>query len=115
MCTDTAGAEDMFMKMLIFMFAVIIGILYYTKPPWEQHQYKILANAWGEETELTDADLALPKWEDLEFKDWKVVTITQNKDMMTMVSIGMGKSVLVIDEDWGRKVFGRKRPKPQFY
>ena len=46
-----------------------------------------------------------PQWEKLEFRDFFLLTATQDADTKTLVSYGCLSYIKVLDEDFGKKIF----------
>ena len=93
------------------LLIVLFGALWWVhtnRPTLRDHQEKIYLLANGPESGFDDAELSLPQWDKLEFKDWFLLTATQDKDKFAIVSVGIPRYVRIIDTDWGLFAFGKK-------
>lgn len=99
------------MKKLLFVIVLAaIGLAHYTRPPLEEHLRKVYLLANGPEAKFEAVEQSLPQWDGVEFKDWYILTATQDKEKKSLISVGFPRYVRVIDLDWGVKAFG-KTPK----
>ena len=95
------------MKALIIILLVVVplGYAYYNKPLLAAHQEKIYLTATGTDA-ITDEEIySAPQWDGLEFRDWLIVTATQDKQKQSLVSWGFVGYMKVVDTDWALKAF----------
>jgi len=98
------------MKMLAILLLVVAPLVfaYYKKPLMPAHQEKIYLVATGAD-KVTDQEVySLPPWEGLEFRDWVIVTATQDKQKQSLVSYGIIGYLKVVDKEWALKAFDLK-------
>ena len=96
--------------MLVFIILLAaIWLAHSTRPPLEDHLQRIYTLANGPEATFGEAEKSLPQWEQVEFKDWYLLTATQDKEKKNLISVGIPKYVRVLDLDWGLKAFGKAK------
>jgi hypothetical protein len=96
----------------LLILAILIApcvYAYLEKPLLVDHQTRIYQRAVNSDEPLTEEQLALPLWEKLDFIDWIIVTGTKDREKVTLVSIGIGKYVKVMDTDWAPDLLGIKK------
>ncbi|RII29009.1 MAG: hypothetical protein CXR31_03835 [Geobacter sp.] len=93
---------------IILLVAIPLGYAYYNKPLLAAHQEKIYLTATGADA-ITDEEIySQPQWDGLEFRDWLIVTATQDKQKQSLVSWGFVGYLKVVDPDWALKAFELK-------
>ncbi|HEX5773523.1 MAG TPA: hypothetical protein VFY07_04305 [Geomobilimonas sp.] len=93
------------MKILAIVLLVVLGYAYYNKPLLPAHQEKIYLIATGTETVTDEEIYSQPEWDGLEFRDWFIVTATQDKQKQSLVSWGFVGYLKVVDTEWAPKIF----------
>ena len=96
--------------MLVILLLVVapLGYAYYNKPLLPAHKEKIYLVATGSD-KVTDQEIySQPQWDGLEFRDWLIVTATQDKEKQSLVSWGFVGYLKIVDTDWALKAFDLK-------
>jgi hypothetical protein len=85
-------------KLILLVIFGCIFLLYRTNPDFDNHVSKIgsVLLETSDVTEEPDEQLR----EGLEYKDYTICSATQNKKRGTMVSIGIFRTVKVVDTQW---------------
>ncbi len=78
---------------IIAILCGIVWYIHYINPTFEDHMDFIDAE--------TSYDAAM--WEDLDYKDYALVSFTNSRKKISMVSFGLCNYVKVVDEDWAEK------------
>lgn len=97
------------MKILAVILLVVLGYAYYNKPLLPAHQEKIYLTATGTETNTDQEVYSQPEWDGLEFRDWFIVTATQDKQKQSLVSWGFVGYLKVVDTEWALNAFDLKK------
>ena len=93
-------------KLILLVIFGCIFLLYRTNPGLDDHVSKI-GSVLLETSDITEeADEQLK--EGLDYKDYTICSATQNKKRGTMVSIGIFRSVKVVDKQWAVKYLKKK-------
>ncbi|MFC1887008.1 hypothetical protein ACFLZM_08120 [Thermodesulfobacteriota bacterium] len=87
------------MKKLIIVIALIVAGLHYINPTVEEHKNKISAS-FPEYIDVKDEKVLDKIWKDLKYIDIFVCSATQSRWKNTLVSVGITRFVLVVDDRW---------------
>jgi len=89
------------MTKFITIIAIFLGVLFYLNPTIDEHKSSIETNS--PETldvaeDLDDPDSSF--WDDVSYANFYIFSGTKSISKKTMISIGMAKCIIVVDNKW---------------
>lgn len=87
---------------LIFLFVVgIIFILSRLNPSFDDHVSMISSDSAKSSSASEESDAKIR--EGLDYKNFIILSVTQEKGKLSLITVGVVKKVMVVDDEWAKK------------
>lgn len=91
--------------LILILIAVPVYFLHQHRPTYADHAAKVYEVYSGEVLPVGEELPPWPQWQKLEYRDFYIITASQDFDKKTLVSFGWVGYIKVLDEDWAKEAF----------
>jgi len=88
-------------KLIIIVVVGIIFFLYRSNPGFDDHVSMISSDYLKSSSETTEPDAKIR--EGLDYRNFIILSVTQEKGILSLITIGAAKKVIVVDSKWAKK------------
>ena len=88
-------------KIIIVIIVGIIFFLYRSNPSFDDHVSWISTDYLKNSSDITESDAKIR--EGLDYKNFIILSITQEKGILSLITVGAAKKVMVVDDKWAKK------------
>jgi len=87
-------------KLIILLVVGIIFILYRFNPSFDDHVSMISLDFLKNSSTITEPDAKIR--EGLDYKNFIILSVTQEKGKLSLITVGAVKRVIVVDDKWAK-------------
>ena len=87
-------------KLIIIIIVGIIFYLYRSNPSFDDHVSMISSDYLKSSSETTEPDEKIR--EGLDYMNFMIFSITQEKGILSLITVGAAKKVIVINDKWDK-------------
>ena len=87
-------------KLIILLVLGIIFILYRLNPSFDDHVSMISLDFLKNSSTTTEPDAKIR--EGLDYKNFIILSVTQEKGKLSLITVGAAKKVIVVDDEWAK-------------
>ena len=88
-------------KLIIIIIVGIIFFLYRSNPSFDDHVSWISSDYLKNSSDTTEPDAKIR--EGLDYKNFIILSVTQEKGILSLITVGAVKRVIVVDDKWAKK------------
>ncbi len=88
-------------KVIVIVVLGIIFFLYRSNPSFDDHVSMISSDYLKSSSEITEPDAKIR--EGLDYRNFIILSVTQEKGILSLITIGAAKKVIVVDGKWAKK------------
>ena len=88
-------------KLIIIVVLGIIFFLYRSNPGFNDHVSMISSDYLKSSSETTEPDAKIR--EGLDYRNFIILSVTQEKGILSLITVGAAKKVIVVDDKWAKK------------
>ena len=87
-------------KVIVILVVGIIFFLYRSNPSFDDHVSMISSDYLKNSSTTTEPDAKIR--EGLDYRNFMILSITQEKGILSLITIGAAKKVIVVDDKWAK-------------
>ena len=88
-------------KLIILIIVGIIFFLYRSNPGFDDHVSMISSDYLKSSSETTEPDAKIR--EGLDYMNFMILSITQEKGKLSLITVGAAKKIVLVDAKWAKK------------
>ena len=92
-------------KLIIVLVVGIIFTLSRLNPSFDDHVSMISSDFLKSSSVTKEADAKIR--EGIDYKDFIILSVTQDKGKLSLITVGAVKKVIVVDEKWAKKFMNK--------
>ena len=92
-------------KLIIVLVVGVIFILSRINPSFDDHVSMISSDFLESSSVTTEPDAKIR--EGLEYKNFIIISVTQEKGKLSLITVGAAKKVMVVDAKWAKKFINK--------
>ena len=92
-------------KIIIIIIAGIIFFLYRSNPGFNEHVSWISSNYSENGSDTKEPDAKIRKG--LDYTNFIILSVTQEKGILSLITVGAAKRVMVVDDKWAKKILNK--------
>ncbi len=92
-------------KVIVIVVVGIIFFLYRSNPGFDDHVSMISSDYLKSSSEITAPDAKIR--EGLDYMNFMILSITQEKGKLSLITVGAVKRVIVVDDEWAKNFINK--------